>query len=64
MNSEFESMLKEAVVAKFKVIFRHWPEGTEEDHENLSQDSRSPDRELNPWSSEYEAVVLNSMLRR
>jgi hypothetical protein len=45
MNSEFESMLKEAVMAKFKVIFRHWPEGTEEDHENLSQDSRSPDRE-------------------
>jgi hypothetical protein len=29
----------EAVVARLKVIYRHFPGGTEEHHENLSQDA-------------------------
>jgi hypothetical protein len=31
----------------FKVLSRHLPGGTEENHENLSQDSRSPAESLN-----------------
>jgi hypothetical protein len=36
----------------FKVLSRHPPGGTEENHENLSQDSWSPDRDLNPGPPE------------
>jgi hypothetical protein len=31
------------------------PTGAEENHENLSHDSRSPGRDLNPVPPEYEA---------
>jgi hypothetical protein len=41
--------------ANFKVLPRHSPGGTEENHENLSRDSRSPGRHLNPGPHEYEA---------
>jgi len=34
MNDELESMLQEAVVTCFKVLFRHITEGTVENHEN------------------------------
>jgi hypothetical protein len=47
MNNEVERMLKEAVVVSF-ARSRHLSTGTEEDHENLSQDSQSPGRDLNP----------------
>jgi hypothetical protein len=33
MNNEIESMWKEAVVAKFKILPRHSSEETEENHE-------------------------------
>jgi hypothetical protein len=39
------------------VLSRHLPEGTDENHKTLSQDSRSPSRDLNPGPSEYEAGV-------
>jgi hypothetical protein len=35
-------IIKEAVVAKFNVLYWNLQEGTEENHENLSQDSLSP----------------------
>jgi hypothetical protein len=38
--------------------------GTEENNENLSQDSLSPGQNLNPWPSEYEAGVLTARPRR
>jgi hypothetical protein len=34
------------------------PGGTEENHENLSQNSQSPGRDLNPGPPKYEAGVL------
>jgi hypothetical protein len=30
----------------FELLLRHFPRGTEDNHENLSQDSRSPGRDL------------------
>jgi hypothetical protein len=35
-----------------------------ENHENLSQDSLSTGRDLNPGTPEYEAEVLTTRLRR
>jgi hypothetical protein len=40
------------------------PGGTEENHENLSQDSRSPGRDLNQEHPEYKAGVLPTQPRR
>jgi hypothetical protein len=37
---------------------RHLPGGTDENHENLSQDSRSPALDLNPGPPEYETGVV------
>jgi hypothetical protein len=42
----------------FKVLSRNLPGGTEEKHENLSQDSWPPSRDLNPGPPEYEAGVV------
>jgi hypothetical protein len=41
-------------VAKFKVLSWHLPGRTEESHENLSKNIRSPDRDLNSGPSEHE----------
>jgi hypothetical protein len=57
-------MKKEAVVAYFKVLPRHLPEGTETTTKNLSRYSRSPGRDLKPGPSEYEAGVLPTQPRR
>jgi hypothetical protein len=43
---------------------RHLPGETEKNVENLSQDNRYPDWDLNPEHSEYEARVLSSRPRR
>jgi hypothetical protein len=51
-------------VAQFKVLCRHFPGGTEENHKNLSQDRRSRGRDLNSGPPEYEAGVLNTWPRR
>jgi hypothetical protein len=36
INNELERMWKEAIVAKFKVLSRHLPGGTEENHKKQS----------------------------
>jgi hypothetical protein len=58
VNKELERIWNEAIVAYFKVLSRHLPGGTEENHGNLSQDSRSPGRDLNSEPSEYEACKV------
>jgi hypothetical protein len=60
MNNGLIKIWKEAVLAKFKVLSRNLPEGTEKNHENLSQDRRSPSRDLNPGPAEYETGVLTT----
>jgi hypothetical protein len=42
----------------FKGLPWNLPGGTKENHENLSQDSQSLGRDLNPGPPEYEADVL------
>jgi hypothetical protein len=56
-------MLKEAVVAYFKVLSRHWRGGIEKNYENLSQDSQFQGRYLNPGPPEYEAGFLTTSPR-
>jgi hypothetical protein len=53
MKDKLEQIWNEAVVAKFKVLSRLWPEGNKENHENLSQDNRSPDKDFNPEPPKY-----------
>jgi hypothetical protein len=43
-----------------KVLSQYLDGRTEENYENLSQDSQSPGRYLNPGPSEYEAGVLTT----
>jgi hypothetical protein len=51
-------------VAQFKVLSRLFAGGTEETTKSVSQDIRSPGRDLNPEPPEYEAEVLTTGLRR
>jgi hypothetical protein len=44
----------------FKVLSRHSPRGKKEVMKNLSQDSRSPGRDLNPTTAEYNAGALTT----
>jgi hypothetical protein len=60
VNDLLESMWKEVVMALFKVLSWNLPRRTEENHEDLSQDSRSLGRELNLNPPEYEAGVLTT----
>jgi hypothetical protein len=46
VNDELENMLKEAVVVYFKALSQHFPGGTEENHENVSNDSRFPGQDF------------------
>jgi hypothetical protein len=48
----------------FKVLSVHSPGVTEENHEILSQDIRSPDRDLRPEPSEYKTEVLTTRPQR
>jgi hypothetical protein len=57
VNNEREGMIKEVVVAQFKVLAQDLTGGTEGNHENLSQDSLSLGRDLNSKPPEYEAGV-------
>jgi hypothetical protein len=43
---------------KFKAQSQHMSAGTEENHKILSQNSRSPSRDLNPVPPEYEKGVF------
>jgi hypothetical protein len=47
MNVEVERVWKEAAIAIVKVLSRHLPGDTDENHENSSQDSRSLGRDMN-----------------
>jgi hypothetical protein len=47
-----------------KALSRNLPGGTEENHEKISQDIRSPGSDLNPGPPEYEAGVLTTRPRR
>jgi hypothetical protein len=48
----------------FNILSRNLLEGTKENHENLSEDSRFPGRDLNPIPPEYEVGVLTTRPRR
>jgi hypothetical protein len=60
MPNELERIWKEAVVAYIQLLPRHLPGGTGENHENLSNNSRSPVRDFNPGPPEYETGVLST----
>jgi len=55
VNDEIEKTLKESAVACFK----QYP-GTEESTKNLSQNSQSSGRYLNPGPPKYEPGLLNT----
>jgi hypothetical protein len=63
VSNELERMWKEAVMASFKVLSRHFPGGTAETTKNLSQDSWSLGRDLNLGPTEHEAEELTTKLR-
>jgi hypothetical protein len=64
MNDGLERMWKEAVVAYLKVLVRLFSGGTEQTTKNLSLDSWSSGRDLNPGPRECEAGVLTTRPRR
>jgi hypothetical protein len=43
----------------FKLLSQHLPGGTEDNHKNLSEDNRSPSRDLKLGLLEYESGVQN-----
>jgi hypothetical protein len=49
MNNELERIWKEVVMAWFKVLFKHLPGETEENHDSWYQGL-----DLNPGALEYE----------
>lgn len=51
--NELEVLCKESAMVLFKLVSRHLPGRTEENH-SKPRDGRSPDRDMNPESSEYE----------
>jgi hypothetical protein len=56
-------MCKKAAVVYFNVLSQHSPGGTEKNHENVSQDSRSPGRDLKLVTPGYKAGVLTNQPR-
>jgi hypothetical protein len=58
-GNELERIWKEVITAYFKVVSRHLPGGTDENHEN-SQGSLSPGRDLRLRPSEYDVGVLTT----
>jgi hypothetical protein len=53
-----ERVWKEAVMAYFMVLSQHLSRDSEEDHENLIQDSRIPSRDSKFKPPEYKAEML------
>jgi hypothetical protein len=49
---------RKRIWSNFTMLSQDLPEGTEEKHENLSQNFLSSGRDLNPVPLEYEAGVL------
>jgi hypothetical protein len=64
MNYKSGKTQKKAVLAWFKVLSRHLPGGTQENHERLSQDSRSPVQDFNSGPPDYKAGVPTFRPRR
>jgi hypothetical protein len=60
MNGELVIMRKEAIVAYFKVLFRHFPEETEKNMKHLGPNSRFPGRDSNPKTSEHKDKRLTT----
>jgi hypothetical protein len=58
VNNELESMKKEAGWPNFKVLFQHLRGRSEENHKNLSQDSRSRGQHSKLGPPKYEAGVV------
>jgi hypothetical protein len=57
VKNELEMILKEGAVAEVKVLSRHLPGATEENHE-IPQDSGFPGHDLKPGRPKYEAEML------
>jgi hypothetical protein len=51
------------VVAYYTALTRQLPGETEENHDDLSYDSRSPGRDLNPGPSQHKAEVSELVAR-
>jgi hypothetical protein len=64
VNEELESMLKEVDVAQYKVLSQRLLGGSLEDYLKLSQDCRSPGRDLNLGPAEYKVGLLTTRPRR
>lgn len=64
MNDGSEIMWKEAGVASFKGVSRNFSGGSEKNHDNLSQSSQSPGRDLKSRPPAYEAGVITTGPRR
>jgi hypothetical protein len=52
--------VRKRLIPNFKVLSRYSPGGTEKTTKNLTQHSRSPDRDFNLGRPEYEAVTLTT----
>jgi hypothetical protein len=57
MNDELERIWKEAVVTPLNVLSRHCLEGLMKTTKIVRRGSRSPGRDLNPGTPEYEGVL-------
>jgi hypothetical protein len=64
MNNELERVWKETVLAQFSALSQYSKGGTEKNTKNLSQDCRSPGRDLNKGPPEFEARMLTSRPQR
>jgi hypothetical protein len=59
VNNELETMWKEAVVDKFKVLTRQFFGLTEVNHENLSRGIFFPSRHLNQGPLDHEGGIAS-----
>jgi hypothetical protein len=64
MMMNWKGFVRNRLWPNFKGLSRYSSGRTDENHENLNQDSQSPGRDFNPAPAEYEAGVLTSGPRR
>jgi hypothetical protein len=62
VNDEFKRCRRARSWPNFKVHSQHLPASTEENHENLSQNSRSPGLDLNPGRSWNDPSLLKGWI--
>jgi hypothetical protein len=60
VTGELERMWNEVVVAKFTVLYLHFPGWTEENHKKPQSRYWSLDQNLNPGPPEYKTGVLTT----